>query len=39
MAANKGVAWMRKHHFDNKGPLPYRVAKKKKKLPSYNPNG
>lgn len=25
-----GAAWVRKHHFDTKGPLPARVGKKKK---------
>jgi hypothetical protein len=28
LAAKFGPAWMRKHHFDNKGPLPGHVAKK-----------
>jgi hypothetical protein len=26
-----GHAWVKKHHFDNKGPLPERVGSKKRK--------
>jgi hypothetical protein len=26
-----GDAWVKKHHFDNKGKLPKKVGKKKKK--------
>ncbi len=29
--ARFGHAWVKKHHFDNKGPLPARVGKKKGK--------
>lgn len=25
--ATKGAAWVKAHHFDNKGPLPARVAR------------
>jgi hypothetical protein len=28
--ANKGPAWAKKHHFDNKGKLPTRAKKKGK---------
>ena len=28
--ANKGAAWAKKHHFDNKGALPERAAKNKR---------
>ena len=28
--ATKGAAWVKRHGFDNPGPLPARVAKKKK---------
>lgn len=28
LAAHFGAAWMRKHHFDNKGKLPQHVARK-----------
>ena len=31
LAYKFGPAWMRKHHFDTKGPLPKRVGKKKVK--------
>ncbi len=27
LAAKFGPAWMKKHHFDNKGPLPEHVEK------------
>ena len=27
--ANKGAAWAKEHHFDNKGKLPDHVAKRK----------
>jgi hypothetical protein len=27
--ANKGAAWAKKHHFDNKGKLPKRAKKKR----------
>lgn len=30
--ATKGAAWVKAHHFDNKGPLPARVATAKKIL-------
>lgn len=30
LASTKGPAWMKKHGFDNKGKLPYKVGKKKK---------
>lgn len=29
LAANFGIKWMKEHHFDNKGKLPYKVGKKK----------
>jgi hypothetical protein len=29
--AVKGKAWAKKHHFDNKGKLPARASKKRKK--------
>lgn len=29
--AKFGHAWVKRHHFDNKGPLPERVSKKKAK--------
>lgn len=29
LAANMGVAWMKKHGFDNKGKLPKKVKQKK----------
>lgn len=29
LASTKGPAWMKKHGFDNKGKLPYKVGKKK----------
>jgi len=29
--ANKGAAWAKKHHFDNKGKLPKSAPKKKGK--------
>lgn len=29
--ATKGPAWVKKHHFDNKGKLPKKVRKRKKK--------
>lgn len=29
LAQHFGVAWMREHHFDNKGPLPKHVKKRK----------
>lgn len=29
--ATKGAAWVRRHHYDNKGPLPVHVAKKQGK--------
>lgn len=28
LAANFGIKWMKEHHFDNKGKLPYKVGKK-----------
>jgi hypothetical protein len=31
LAAKFGTAWLHKHHYDNKGPLPAHVAKKPKK--------
>lgn len=30
LAAHFGIDWMRKHHFDNKGPLPRHAPKPKK---------
>ena len=35
--ATKGHTWVKKHHYDNKGPLPAKVGKKggkKRKLPN-----
>jgi hypothetical protein len=29
--ATKGAAWVKAHHFDNKGPLPAKVGKKSTK--------
>ena len=31
LAGKFGAAWLRKHHFDNKGKLPARVKTKKAK--------
>lgn len=31
LAAHFGPAWMKKHHYDNPGKLPYKVGKKKAK--------
>lgn len=31
--AKFGHAWVKKHHFDNKGKLPARVTKTKKRKP------
>lgn len=31
LAAHFGADWMRRHHFDNTGPLPKRVRSKKRK--------
>lgn len=31
LAANFGSEWMKRHHFDNKGKLPAKVKKPKKK--------
>jgi hypothetical protein len=31
LAAKFGPEWMRQHHFDNPGPLPARVDKKRKR--------
>lgn len=28
LASHFGAAWMRKHHFDNEGPLPEHVKKR-----------
>lgn len=31
LGSHFGAAWMRLHHYDNKGPLPKHVKKKAKK--------
>jgi hypothetical protein len=33
--ANKGAAWARKHHFDNKGPLPKRRDERQRMVEGY----
>ena len=33
--ANKGEAWARKHHFDNKGPLPEHADRRQRLVKQF----